>query len=153
MTEQLRNVLVEAIDDEYKARATYRAVIRTFGQIRPFINIVEAEGRHIEALLPLFSKYGVAVPEDDWDARVQPPESVAEACQIGVQAEIDNAAMYDRLLDATQEYADVQQVLRQLQRASKENHLPAFQRCAERGGNQGEGRGQGRRRGRDSNRL
>jgi len=149
MTEQLRNVLVEAINDEYKARATYRQVIRTFGEIRPFTNIVEAEGRHIEALVTLFSKYSIAVPEDDWDARVQRPQSVVEACRVGVQAEIDNAAMYDRLLDATQDYADVQQVLRQLQRASKENHLPAFQGCAEGGGNQGEGRGQGRRRGRN----
>ena len=52
MSETLSNVLIEAIDDEYKARATYRLVIREFGEIRPFINIVEAESRHIEALLP-----------------------------------------------------------------------------------------------------
>ncbi|WP_232420130.1 hypothetical protein [Nitrosococcus watsonii] len=56
MSETVSNVLIEAINDEYKARATYRHVIRKFGEIRPFINIVEAESRHIEALLPLFQK-------------------------------------------------------------------------------------------------
>ena len=153
MSDLLKSALEEAILDEYKARATYRQVIRTFGEIRPFTNIVKAEGRHIEALLALFSKYAIAVPEDDWSDRVQAPPSVVEACRIGVQAEIDNATMYDRLLDETKEYEDVQQVLRQLQRASKENHLPAFQRCAERAGNHGEGRGRGRRRGGNPNRM
>ena len=147
MTEILSNVLIEAINDEYKARATYRHVISKFGDIRPFSNIVEAEGRHIEALLPLFIKYKIAVPEDQWYSRIQPPESLIEACRIGVEAEIENAEMYNRLLDSTKEYPDVQQVLRQLQRASAENHLPAFQRCVERGGEPGEGRGQRRRRG------
>ena len=145
MSETLNNVLIEAINDEYKARATYRLVINKFGDIRPFINIVEAEGRHIEALLPLFAKYGVAVPEDDWDSRIETPLSILDACRIGVEAEIENAEMYDRLLESTIDYPDVQDVLMQLQRASRDNHLPAFQRCAERGGGQGEGMGQRRR--------
>ncbi len=61
MSETLESVLIEAINDEYKACATYRLVISTFGEIRPFINIVEAEGRHIEALLPLFAKYNIVI--------------------------------------------------------------------------------------------
>jgi len=141
MPETLSSALTEAINDEYKARAIYRRVINNFGEIRPFINIVEAEGRHIEALLPLFNQYDIAVPEDDWDTRIQTPQSVLEACRAGVEAEIENAEMYDRLLDSTKDYPDVQQVLKQLQRASAENHLPAFQRCVERGGIMGEGRG------------
>ena len=141
MSDTLKNALVEAIHDEYKSRATYRLVISTFGEIRPFINIVEAEGRHIKALLPLFEKYGIAVPEDDWSSRIEPASSILEACRQGVEDETENAEMYDRLLDSTKEYPDVQAVLMNLQRASKENHLPAFQRCAEGGQNQGKGRG------------
>lgn len=137
MSETVSNVLIEAINDEYKARATYRHVIRKFGEIRPFINIVDAESRHVEALIPLFHKYSVAVPEDSWDSRTEAPHSVLEACQIGVEAEIENAKMYDRLLELTADYPDVQRVLIQLQRASTENHLPAFRRCVERGGGQG----------------
>lgn len=144
MSEELGKILIEAINDEYKARATYRLVISKFGEIRPFVNIVEAEGRHIQALLPLFETYSIPVPEDDWDSRVEAPVSILDACKAGVQAEIDNAEMYERLLDSTKQYPDVQVVLMQLQRASRENHLPAFQRCVERGGS-AEGRwGMGR---------
>ena len=134
MTDELGSALAEAINEEYKARAMYQLVISTFGEIRPFVNIVEAESRHIQALLPLFDKYDIPVPEDDWESRIAAPASVLEACQAGVQAEIDNAEMYERLLHSTRQYPDVQVVLRQLQRASRENHLPAFQRCVERGG-------------------
>ncbi|MEO1509132.1 MAG: DUF2202 domain-containing protein [Cyanobacteria bacterium J06633_23] len=151
MSENIRQVLVEAINDEYKARATYRLVIEKFGEVRPFINIVDAESRHIDALLPLFDKYGIPVPEDDWAARIEAPESVREACKVGVEAEIENGEMYDRLLKLSEGYSDIQHVLQQLQRASIENHLPAFQRCVERrgGGGQGHGRGRQRRRGRN----
>jgi len=139
MSETVNNVLIEAINDEYKAHATYRHVINKFGEIRPFINIVDAERRHIEALLPLFYKYGVPVPEDNWALRTEAPQSVLEACQVGVEAEIENAKMYDRLLELTADYPDVQSVLSQLQRASTENHLPAFRRCVERDGSQAQG--------------
>jgi hypothetical protein len=132
MSDTLSNVLIEAINDEYKSRASYNVVISKFGEIRPFINIVEAEGRHIEALLPLFEKYGVPVPEDNWGLRIEAPSSVLEGCHIAIEAEIENAEMYERLLDLTREYPDVQGVLTQLQRASTENHLPAFQRRAKR---------------------
>jgi hypothetical protein len=134
MSENLSNALIEAINDEYKSRAAYKAVIGKFGEIRPFINIVEAEGRHVEALLPLFAKYNVVIPKDDWDSRIETPISILDACRLGVKDEIENAEMYDRLLTLTIDYPDVQEVLKKLQRASTENHLPAFQRCVERGG-------------------
>lgn len=42
--------LNEALDDEYRAWATYDQVIRDFGEVRPFIPIRDAErqqgGRH-----------------------------------------------------------------------------------------------------------
>ncbi|MDZ7803759.1 ferritin-like domain-containing protein [Thiohalophilus sp.] len=132
MTQTLHEILTEAIEDEYKARATYRRVLEKFGDVRPFSNIVEAEQRHIDALLLLFENYGLRVPEDHWPERVATPDTLLAACQAGVAAEIDNAAMYDRLLAASSDYPDVQRVLRNLQRASSENHLPAFQRCVER---------------------
>jgi hypothetical protein len=48
--------LKDTLDDEYKSRETYARVIRDFGEVRPFINIVEAEARHASALLDLFAK-------------------------------------------------------------------------------------------------
>ncbi len=129
MSNIIADVLVEALNDEYKARATYRYVIDTFGPIRPFINIVEAESRHIQALLRLFHRYGVSVPPDTWDQHIDKPESILDACRTGVEAEIENAEMYDRLLKMTEGYPDIQRVMMNLKRASAENHLPAFQRC------------------------
>lgn len=40
--------LCEALDDEYKARAIYRAVIGRFGPVLPFANIVHSEQRHLD---------------------------------------------------------------------------------------------------------
>lgn len=137
MSNNIGDILVEAINDEYRARATYRRVIETFGEIRPFVNIVDAESRHIEALLPLLARYGVEVPEDDWGSRIESPRSVQDACQAGVEAEIENGSMYARMLDSVTDYPDIARCLCMLRRASLENHLPAFQRCVERGARQG----------------
>ncbi|MDE2488290.1 MAG: DUF2202 domain-containing protein [Alphaproteobacteria bacterium] len=124
-------VLREALEDEFRARATYRRVIEAFGPVRPFVNIVDAEERHAETLLHLFSAFGVEPPTDDWSRLAAPPASLAAACQAAVQAERENVAMYERLLQRTPHPAVIA-VLRNLQRASRERHLPAFQRCLER---------------------
>lgn len=131
LSEQTTDALIEALHDEYKARATYRAVIDAYGDVRPFINIVEAEGRHVGALLTLFDEYSIAVPQDDWAEKVTLPSSLGAACEVAVQAEIVNAAMYERLLDGIEE-PDIRNVFRNLQSASRDRHLPAFRRCAAR---------------------
>lgn len=143
MLNNLQKALFEALEDEYKARATYQLVISKFGKIRPFINIIESEQRHIQALLSLFQKYELPIPVDHWAERVTAPASILEACQMGVRGEIENGEMYQRLLALTEEYPDVQRVFLNLQRASQENHLPAFERCAARP-NTNFGRGKGR---------
>ena len=134
--------LLAALDDEYKARATYAQVLADFGDVRPFANIVEAEQRHIDALLRHFERYGLEVPADPWPGQVTRFASLTEACQAGVEAEIDNAGLYDRVLAGTTR-DDLVETYRNLQRASQENHLPAFRRGAERGEGRGRGGGGG----------
>jgi len=147
----LTNILNEALMDEYKARDTYRKIIDTFGPVRPFINIVEAEQRHIEMLLPLYEKYDISLPVEPNPERVTVAHSLQNACQMGVEAELMNMAMYDRLIAAADQ-PDVIDILQRLQAASRDHHLPAFQRCADRRdtpeSGQGFGRGSGRDRGR-----
>lgn len=128
--EPVRSALVEALEDEYKARATYRKVIERFGEIRPFTNLLAAEQRHAEALERLCERYGVRRPRDV--SRVATPKSLLAACRAGAEAEIENGALYDRLIAQTEGYPDVQRVFRRLQSASQERHLPAFQRCVAR---------------------
>jgi len=141
-TSILADVLNEALMDEYKARDTYQRIIETFGPVRPFINIVEAEQVHIQLLLPLYEKYAIPLPPEPDPNRVFVPDSLLAACQLGVEAELANVAMYDRLIAAT-DLPDVVDVLSRLQTASRDHHLRAFQRCVEKRGSSGKGQGFG----------
>ena len=132
--------LLEALDDEYRAWATYDQVLADFGEVRPFVNIRSAEARHIQALLSLFERYGLQVPANPWPGKVERYASLQFACEAGVAAEIANGEMYERLLAQTR-LADIVAVLRRLQEASQQRHLPAFQRCAQRGPGRGMGGG------------
>jgi hypothetical protein len=146
LNEKEIGVLNEALDDEYRAWATYDQVIRDFGGAPPFVNIRDAEARHIEALHVLFVRYGLAVPENAWPGKVERYASLQAACQAGIAAEIANGEMYDRLLGTTQR-PDILTVLRNLQEASRQRHLPAFQRCAQDPAAGVFGQGAGRHRG------
>jgi hypothetical protein len=125
------DALHEALDDEYRAWATYDQVISDFGEVRPFINIRDAEARHIQALRSLFNAYGIIVPRNTWPGQVTRYSSLHEACAAGVAAEIDNDKMYKRLFQST-DRSDILTVFHNLQEASQQRHLPAFQRCVER---------------------
>lgn len=125
----LASALTIALDDEYRARASYRTILNAYGEVWPFTAIVQAEQRHIEALLPLFQCYGVEPPADRWRGNIAPPASLQVACQAGAAAEVSNYQMYDSLLGQVFE-EDVRQVFWALRNASALHHLPAFQTCA-----------------------
>jgi len=139
LTDAEIQALNEALDDEYRAWATYDQVIADFGEARPFTNIRDAEARHIEALCTLFAHYGLPVPENAWPGKVPRYTSLHAACEAGVAAEIANGEMYERLLGATQR-PDILTVLRNLQEASQQRHLAAFRRCTQRSAGGGAGR-------------
>jgi hypothetical protein len=128
LSEQEISALLQALDDEYRAWTTYSQVIEDFGEVRPFINIRAAEARHIEALLGLFRRHGVAAPANPWAGRVKHYRTVSDACADAVESEIANAALYDHLM-ASMNRLDLLAVFHNLREASKERHLPAFQRC------------------------
>ena len=147
----LQEAITAAFDDEYRARATYRAVLDEYGDVRPFVNIVESEGRHIQALERLCESYEVKVPPDPWPSRVSAPESLEAACEAAVEGERENVALYARLMAAASGRADVEATFQRLLSASQQNHLPAFARALERergggGANERQGRGRGQRR-------
>jgi hypothetical protein len=142
LNDKTKAMVLESLNDEYKARAFYRLVVKRFGPVPPFINIVEAEDTHARALEALCARYGIPLPPDEWEAKLQPPSSVLEACRAGVAGEHENIAMYDRFLRETEE-PEVQALFQRLQARSREAHLPAFERCVARGGKAGRGKGQG----------
>lgn len=117
-----------ALADERKALATYQATMEKFGSVKPFINIARAEEQHISMLLALFDKYGVEIPKDTTKVGTL-PATLQEVCQVGVTAEIDNDALYQRMIPELQQ-EDIKTVFTSLGKASKEMHLPAFERCS-----------------------
>jgi hypothetical protein len=129
LSESEVDALLMALDDEYKAWSVYDQVIADFGAARPFTNIQRAEENHIAALVTLFDGYGLDVPENEWPGNVPTFSTLTEAYEAGVQAEIDNAALYDQLFGMV-ENPYVIRVFTSLQQASLTKHLPAFQHCA-----------------------
>lgn len=122
----LEQMLRFAIEDEYLARGEYQKIIETYGSRKPYSNIVKAEERHISWLEPLFTKYGFALPVDKGMESAVLPATYQETFPIGVTAEVNNIAMYERFLKQDLP-SDVKDVFIRLRDASK-NHLAAFQK-------------------------
>jgi hypothetical protein len=143
LSDAAKAAVLRALDDEYHAEAGYAATLETFGDVRPFSNIIEAARKHQTALLDLLGTYGVDAPANGYLTGEKPlgalPASLQDVCAIGVAAEIENARLYDEdLLPAVAGHPDIIQVFTNLRDASIENHLPAFERCAS-----GKGKGNG----------
>jgi hypothetical protein len=149
LSDEAKAAVLRALEDEYHAEAVYAATLDTFGEVRPFSNIIEAERKHQAALLDLLETYGVAAPANGYLTGEKPlgalPATLQEVCEIGVAAEIENARLYDEdLLPAVAGHPDIIQVFNNLRDASIDNHLPAFERCAAgKGMGQGKGKGNG----------
>ncbi|MBX9469473.1 MAG: DUF2202 domain-containing protein [Rhizobium sp.] len=142
-----RDALYAALADEHHAEAFYAAVVDKFGEVRPFSNIIIAEQRHASQLGEAMEAHGLQaganVDLGSEAMRAAVPDTLAEACALGVEAEIANRDLYDKvLLPASLGHDDVTAVLTALRDASENNHLPAFQRCGGQGGN-GQGMGHG----------
>lgn len=138
----VKSALLAALDDEYRAEATYRAVLDVHGDVRPFSNIIQAEQRHQEMVKAELDARGLAYPANPYLGRIAAPATLLEACEAGVQAEIDNITLYDRLLPTIEDPA-AKALMERLQWASRANHQPAFERCVARGGIPGMGHGGG----------
>jgi len=121
--------LQRAILEEYMAMNTYQAVLDSFGSQLPFSRIVRAEQKHASALIRVAERFGVSVPENTGEVFEFTYNTLAEACQMGVELEIADAALYDELMARTSNSILIR-VYTRLQTASLENHLPAFEACA-----------------------
>jgi hypothetical protein len=126
----IEEMLRYAIEDEYLARAEYELIMKKFGAMRPFSNIIRAEENHIAWLRDAYAAAKLSAPVDEAMSLVLAPATLKEAYQAGVQAEIDNIAMYDSLLAssllAKSDNAALKALFVRLRDASK-NHLVAFQ--------------------------
>ena len=122
----LEEMLNHAIQDEYLARAEYALIMKEYGVIRPFSNIIRAERLHISWVSDSLEKYGFTIPKDVSQDHVVLPPTMKTALEMGVQAEIDNIEMYEKFLARPDLPADIRALFLELQRGSR-NHLRAFQ--------------------------
>jgi len=132
----VQEAVLEALvgpEGEYAAYATYAAILEEYGKVSPFANIIESEAKHIDALKQILDRYGVPYPtENPYLGNIKAPDSLGEAAQAGVDAEIANVALYEGQLAAVADYPDILEVFVNLQAASQEQHLSAFQRATAR---------------------
>jgi len=123
-------ILAAAVQEEYKAQMLYRSVILHQGEAPPFSLIVQAEVQHVAALQLLFTRRGWTTPASAWTPEQFPQfATLADACAAGATAEREDAEFYTPHLQRSDLPSDVRTVLTNLQAASLENHLPAFERC------------------------
>jgi hypothetical protein len=122
-------ILQLALQEEYNAEMLYRHVLAIFGpDTAPFELIADAEARHVAALKLLFARRTLASPP--WTPQSFPAfGTIPEACADGVRGEAADAQFYTPYLARTDLPQDVRNVFTNLQAASLENHLPAFERC------------------------
>lgn len=126
----VKKSLDSALDDEYKALATYQAIIAKLGKVRPFSMIIGAEEQHIASLKAIYDKYGEQPAANPYIGKITSPATISLACQAGVQAEIANANLYqNELIPTVKDYSDITAVFTNLMNASRTKHLPAFERC------------------------
>lgn len=129
-TAELKKAVDLALLDEIKAHNFYKQILEDKGQVRPFANIVNAESRHIQALLNLYDKYSWALPVEPNHSFLT-DKNLESLCADGVVAEVENVKLYqEKLLPTVTGYPDITNVFTNLMNASEQNHLPAFKRCA-----------------------
>ncbi len=121
------NALVAALDDERRSQGFYNAVMERHGRVVPFSNIVRAEQNHERAVIALMDRHGVAVPDSAPTNLPAVGATIAECARAAAQIERDNIALYDTLIPAIHE-ADIRALFQNLRAASKDRHLPAFER-------------------------
>ncbi len=124
--------ILEALDDEYKARAFYLAVLEHFPGALPFDHVVDAEERHADKLAALLRLYGHVAPTNAYIGSEEilrsAPASLACACDMSVEEKRRNVSLYkSRLLPQVSAYPRVIEVFTRLMLASRDRHLPAFE--------------------------
>lgn len=133
LSAEAHSAVLEALDDEYRARAFYLAVLERFPGAMPFAHVVESEERHADKLVEILRAYGRDVPANSYigsdDIRRSVPASPVCACDLAVEEEKHNVSLYEtRLLPRVAAFPMITHVFTRLMLASRERHLPAFQR-------------------------
>lgn len=122
----INDMLRYAVEDEYLARGEYLAIIDKFGSQRPYSNIVKSEETHLAYLKEIYLVYELDFPNDTSKDHLIIPTTLLEAAETGVQAEVDNIAMYENFLSHDLP-ENISKVFTALKNGS-DSHLLAFKK-------------------------
>ena len=122
-TESVQTMLLNALQEERLAAATYQAVIDKFGEVEPFTNILKAEEQHIAAVENLLKVNNIDIPENNVTAEA--PETLEEAYAKAIEVEKEDIALYERMLPDISDTM-IKTVFTRLTNAS-EWHLKTFE--------------------------
>lgn len=122
----INDMLMYAAQDEYLAHGEYLAIVDKFGSQKPYTNIISAEETHLAYLKEVYLAYGLDFPADESASHIVVPANLLEAAETGVQAEIDNIAMYELFLtyDLPENVFEVFSALK----SGSDSHLLSFQK-------------------------
>lgn len=150
-----KEALLRALDAERKGEAQYRATIQKFGQVTPYIHIVEAEVQHQRALEKVMARFGLSAPPNPWIRhKFVLPATLAEAARRDAEEEREYALELRRYV-STLRQPEVTSLFARLAQVNVERHAAALDRTAQglpceppgfgngQGRMQGKGRGQG----------
>lgn len=126
----ITDMLMYAVQDEFLAHGEYLAIIEKFGSQNPYKNIVNSEETHLSYLEEVYLAYGLDFPPDSSADHLVVPSDLLEAAKTGVQAEVENIAMYELFLtyDLPENVLDVFSALK----SGSDSHLLAFQKQVDR---------------------
>lgn len=125
-----RDALLAALQDERRAQGFYQAVMDKHGSVRPFVNIIRAERNHEQAVATIMTRHRVPVPETSVLDIPELPPTFADCAALAARLEQENIDLYNQLL-ATCTRDDLRELFVRLRDASKDHHLPAFQRWSQ----------------------
>ncbi len=122
----INDMLMYAVQDEYLAHGEYLAIIDKFGSQKPYTNIISAEETHLAYLKEVYLSYDLDFPTDESAEHIVIPTDLLEAAETGVQAEIDNIAMYELFMtyDLPENVFEVFSALK----SGSDSHLISFQK-------------------------
>lgn len=125
----VKDVILEAVNEAYRSRATYQAAIAKVGQVEPFVSTMAAENSVIDAWKTVLDKNTIPVPVDIFAGKMTAPADLKAACQAGVAAVNEESATNARLAKDTSN-ADALKVMNDQQKGGAALLAP-LQKCAQ----------------------
>ena len=123
--------LGKALEGEYRALAGYDRAIRDIGDISPLIRIRDVHALHAQLLETWHHSYGVPLTRDGQPVHVEPCGDPRRVCAAAIAEELERIDTC-RKLRATVREANISAELHNLERASRDGHLPALREWARR---------------------